>query len=95
MHVCYTLHTGVGRHGSFAAFGAGAVPAGAVSPSPSPAATAPVASATRYRAVLFDLGGVVVDSPISIIEGYNQELGLPRHSLNKVRLGQSNVGAYQ
>jgi putative hydrolase of the HAD superfamily len=38
--------------------------------------------------VLFDLGGVVVDSPIGVILEYEHSLGLPRHALN-ILLGRS------
>ena len=30
------------------------------------------------KAVLFDVGGVIVTSPVKIIQEYERELGLPR-----------------
>jgi hypothetical protein len=38
----------------------------------------------RYRAVIFDLGGVVFDSPVKGISRYERELNLPRGFLSKV-----------
>lgn len=35
------------------------------------------------KAVFFDLGGVVLDSPIHTISKIERDFGLPRHSLNK------------
>jgi hypothetical protein len=39
-----------------------------------------------YRAVLFDIGGVVFDSPFVAIYRYEEQLGLPKHTINKVRI---------
>ena len=37
---------------------------------------------TRFAGVLFDVGGVVVDSPLHAIARYEQELGLPPNAIN-------------
>ncbi len=34
---------------------------------------------TRFRAVIFDLGGVVLESPLPAIAAYETETGLPPH----------------
>jgi epoxide hydrolase-like predicted phosphatase len=46
------------------------------------------------RAVLFDLGGVVLDSPLAVFTAYEQELGLPVHTLNKAIVGAGHAGAW-
>jgi epoxide hydrolase-like predicted phosphatase len=46
------------------------------------------------RAVLFDLGGVVLDSPLAVFAAYEQELGLPVHTLNKAIVGAGHGGAW-
>jgi len=38
-----------------------------------------------HKAVLFDLGGVVYDSPFVELFQYEKELSLPRGYFNKVR----------
>lgn len=48
----------------------------------------------RIRAVLFDLGGVVLDSPLAVFAAYEQELGLPVHTLNKAIAGAGHAGAW-
>ena len=47
-----------------------------------------------YRAVLFDLGGVVVGSPLHAIAAYEEELGLPAGSVNRVVIGTGPGGAW-
>jgi len=47
-----------------------------------------------YRAVLFDLGGVVVGSPLHAITAYEQELGIPLGSVNRVVIGTGQDGAW-
>mgnify|MGYP001547131660 FL=1 len=37
-----------------------------------------------YRAVIFDLGGVVLDSPLHAIARYERELGIPAGFVNRV-----------
>jgi len=48
-----------------------------------------------YRAVIFDLGGVVLDSPLHAIARYEQELGLPAGFVNRVVIGAGPAGAWQ
>jgi putative hydrolase of the HAD superfamily len=48
----------------------------------------------RYRAVLFDLGGVVVGSPLHAIAAYEQELGIPAGSVNRVVVATGADGAW-
>jgi len=47
-----------------------------------------------YRAVLFDLGGVVVGSPLHAIAAYEEELGIPLGSVNRVVIGNGADGAW-
>lgn len=47
-----------------------------------------------YRAVLFDLGGVVVGSPLHAIAAYEEELGIPAGSVNRVVIGTGPDGAW-
>jgi putative hydrolase of the HAD superfamily len=47
-----------------------------------------------YRAVLFDLGGVVVGSPLEAIAQYEVELGLPRNTINRVVVDTGPAGAW-
>ena len=47
-----------------------------------------------YRAVLFDLGGVVVGSPLHAIAAYEEELGIPAGSVNRVVIGTGPAGAW-
>ena len=47
-----------------------------------------------YRAVLFDLGGVVVGSPLHAIAAYEEELGIPAGSVNRVVIGNGADGAW-
>ena len=47
-----------------------------------------------YRAVLFDLGGVVVGSPLHAIAAYEDELGIPAGSVNRVVMGTGADGAW-
>jgi putative hydrolase of the HAD superfamily len=46
-------------------------------------------------AVVFDLGGVVLDSPLAVFAAYERELGLPVHTLNRaiVALGTASAWA--
>lgn len=37
----------------------------------------------EYKAVLFDLGGVVLDSPFVELYKYEEELSLPKNFFNK------------
>jgi putative hydrolase of the HAD superfamily len=47
-----------------------------------------------HRAVLFDLGGVVVGSPLHAIAAYEEELGIPAGSVNRVVIGNGADGAW-
>ena len=38
----------------------------------------------KFNAVLFDLGGVVLGSPLHAIAKYEEEIGIPRNFINKV-----------
>jgi len=48
----------------------------------------------RYRAVIFDLGGVVVGSPLEAIAAYEREHGIPAGSINRVVVGAGPGGAW-
>ncbi len=47
-----------------------------------------------YRAVIFDLGGVVLDSPLHVIARYEEELALPAGSIGGVVTGTGSGGAW-
>jgi putative hydrolase of the HAD superfamily len=49
---------------------------------------------TRYRAVVFDLGGVVFASPIDAFRAYEREHGLPDRFLSEVVLADPDEGAW-
>jgi len=46
------------------------------------------------QAVIFDLGGVVVGSPLHAIREYEAELGLPRNAINRVAAETAPNGAW-
>jgi putative hydrolase of the HAD superfamily len=46
------------------------------------------------KAVIFDLGGVVLDSPLAVFAAYEQELGLATHTLNRAIVGAGHTGAW-
>ena len=46
------------------------------------------------RAVIFDLGGVVLGSPLHAIAGYERELGLPANAVNRVVAATAPYGAW-
>ncbi|MCA9504717.1 MAG: HAD family phosphatase [Myxococcales bacterium] len=48
----------------------------------------------RFRAVLFDLGGVVLGSPLEAIRDYERELGLARNAINRVAAETAPAGAW-
>jgi epoxide hydrolase-like predicted phosphatase len=48
----------------------------------------------NYRAVIFDLGGVVLDSPLHAIARYERELGIPAGFVNRVVIGSGPEGAW-
>jgi len=47
-----------------------------------------------FRAVIFDLGGVVLDSPLHAIAAYERELGLPTGFVNRVVVDTGPAGAW-
>jgi putative hydrolase of the HAD superfamily len=47
-----------------------------------------------FRAVLFDLGGVVVGSPLEAIAAYEVELGLAHNTINRVVVATGPGGAW-
>jgi putative hydrolase of the HAD superfamily len=47
-----------------------------------------------YRAVIFDLGGVVLDSPLHAIARYERELGIPVGHINRVVVASGPQGAW-
>jgi putative hydrolase of the HAD superfamily len=48
----------------------------------------------EHRAVLFDLGGVVVGSPLHAIAAYERELGLAAGTVNRIVVGGGPAGAW-
>src|SRR2546422_331025 len=48
----------------------------------------------HYRAVLFDLGGVVVGSPLEAIARYEAEQGIPAGFVNRVVVATGAAGAW-
>ncbi|MCR9096735.1 MAG: HAD family phosphatase [bacterium] len=48
----------------------------------------------RRSAVLFDLGGVVLGSPLHAIRDYEAELGLDRNAINRVAADTAPTGAW-
>jgi putative hydrolase of the HAD superfamily len=47
-----------------------------------------------HRAVIFDLGGVVVGSPLHAIAAYERELGLSANAVNRVVVASGPLGAW-
>lgn len=47
-----------------------------------------------YRAVIFDLGGVVLDSPLHSIAAYERERGIPAGFVNRVVVESGAEGAW-
>ena len=47
-----------------------------------------------HRAVIFDLGGVVVGSPLHAIAAYERDLGLPANAINRVVVETGPAGAW-
>ncbi len=45
-------------------------------------------------AVIFDLGGVVLDSPLSVFADYEHDQGLPSHTLNRAIVEGGATGAW-
>ncbi|CAD6979207.1 unnamed protein product [Tilletia controversa] len=49
----------------------------------------------QIKCVIFDIGGVVVGSPLSAINDYEEERGLPRNWINIAITQQGTQGAFQ
>ncbi len=49
---------------------------------------------TSWRAVIFDLGGVVVGSPLHAIANYERELGIPAGAINRLVVANGASGAW-
>jgi putative hydrolase of the HAD superfamily len=49
---------------------------------------------SAISAVVFDIGGVVQDSPLHVIARYEQELGLPANAINRVVVATGERGAW-
>lgn len=77
---------GQGRHGGFEKTKPSSPPSSA-SPLSLPPSSSP--SSSPFRGVWFDLGGVVVDSPVSSIHAFESSHGLPPNSINLL-LGRSS-----
>lgn len=45
-------------------------------------------------AVIFDLGGVVLDSPLEVFVAYETELGIPPHTVNRNIVAAGHAGAW-
>jgi len=48
----------------------------------------------RFRAVIFDLGGVVLGSPLHAIAAYEREIGIPEGFVNRVVVDSGPGGAW-
>jgi len=49
---------------------------------------------SEHSAVIFDLGGVVLGSPLHAIAAYERELGIPAHFINRVVMDTAPDGAW-
>jgi putative hydrolase of the HAD superfamily len=48
-------------------------------------------SVMKHKAVIFDLGGVIIDGlPIQSIQNYSEKVGLPKNAINKIILIENN-----
>ncbi|KAJ1868877.1 hypothetical protein LPJ57_005668, partial [Coemansia sp. RSA 486] len=54
-----------------------------------------MAASNRIRAVIFDIGGVVVRSPFIAISAYEREQGLPANYINVALSKLGDSGAFQ
>lgn len=52
-------------------------------------------SAPPFRAIIFDLGGVVLGSPLQVFAAFEQELGLVAGALNRMIVANGPAGAWQ
>ena len=48
----------------------------------------------RIAGVLFDIGGVVQDSPLHAIARYERDHGLPADAINRAVVGSGEAGAW-
>ncbi len=48
----------------------------------------------NYRAVIFDIGGVIVGSPLHAIAAFERECGIPSGFVNQVVAGTGEAGAW-
>ena len=48
----------------------------------------------RYKAVVFDVGGVVTGSPLHAIQAYEHDLGLERNAINRAIVAAGEAGAW-
>src|SRR5262249_20372475 len=70
-------------------------PAGTPSPRlPGRAAAATLPCVATLRAVIFDLGGVVLGSPLHAIAHYEREIGIPSGHVNRVVGARGAEGAW-
>ena len=51
-------------------------------------------SGPPYQAVIFDLGGVVLGSPLHAIAAYEREIGIPANFINRVVMDTAPSGAW-
>jgi putative hydrolase of the HAD superfamily len=56
--------------------------------------TYPTGSTRKFSAVIFDLGGVVLGSPLHAIRDYERELGFERNAINRVAADTAPTGAW-
>ncbi|MBW2243085.1 MAG: HAD family phosphatase [Deltaproteobacteria bacterium] len=49
---------------------------------------------SEFRAVIFDLGGVVIDSPLHTIAAYERDLGIPDGFVNRLVVETGPTGAW-
>ncbi len=54
----------------------------------------PSGSGAAHRAVIFDLGGVVLDSPLHAIARFERECGIPAGFVNRVVVATGEAGAW-
>jgi epoxide hydrolase-like predicted phosphatase len=59
-----------------------------------PTGATPLTASRRPRAVLFDLGGVVLGSPLHAIADYERELGVSAGAFNRMVHGNGPAGAW-
>ena len=75
--------SGAGRGGDFSEFSSSSKSSTTSPATLAASSTTPGSEERKFDAVVFDLGGVLIDSPLVFITEYEAELGLPQHTLNK------------